>query len=234
MSSPALSAKAAERRRLYVIDSTTERFEGYSLMALPLSSGHLLAFHRFTVSSIGPPFSSVWHRDPQGRWTCYMDVVPGRGCPRYFGPAMHDVRVDTIDVVWKGRYELAVYVHAARLHMALRLCASPATRLVTALGRIAPAPLWRHDRSLELLGNAVGRSLGAGAVPFSGDTPAGQRFRLRPRALWRVEAAVVVQNCRDLGEVGVLTERVTLGGYVIPRRPLFTVGATEFGTAISG
>jgi hypothetical protein len=228
MYAPAVLAKAAERRRLYVVDASAERFEGYSLMALPLSTGHVLAFHRRATSSIGPPFSSVWHRDPEGRWTFHADVVPSRSCLRYFGPAVHEVREGAIDVVWKSRFDLSVYVHAARLHMALRLCASRATRLVTAASHIVPGPLWQHDGALAAIGGAAGRALGAGAVPLSGRAPAGHAFRLHPRALWRVEAAAVVHDGRDLGEVSELCERVALADYTIPRCALFSVGTTEF------
>lgn len=47
---------------------------------------------RWTASSVGEGFSSVWHRDPAGRWTFYesvTDVV----CGRYFGAETERVRV---------------------------------------------------------------------------------------------------------------------------------------------
>jgi hypothetical protein len=42
-----------------------ERFNGYGLMGLPLASGHILAMRRFPASSVGPGYTSVWHRGPE-------------------------------------------------------------------------------------------------------------------------------------------------------------------------
>src|SRR4051794_27060033 len=39
-----------------------ERFAGYGVMGLPFDSGHVLAMRRFPASSVGPAYSSVWHR----------------------------------------------------------------------------------------------------------------------------------------------------------------------------
>jgi hypothetical protein len=203
-------------------------------MALPLSSGHVLAFRRCTASSIGPPFTCVWQRDPQGRWTFHVDVVPDRACPRYFGPALHDVRVGCIDVVWKSRCELSVHVHAVRLHMALRLCASPLTRLITSAFNAVPAPVWRSDAALGVLGRGLGLALGVGRLALSGHVPAGHSFRLRPRAVWRVDAAAVLSDGQDLGEMTRLDEPVALRDFTIPQGPLFAAGASAFVMAHGG
>jgi hypothetical protein len=35
------------------------------------------------------PYVTVWHRDPGGAWSIYVDGVPvGAACPRYFGPGL--------------------------------------------------------------------------------------------------------------------------------------------------
>ena len=51
-----------------------ERFAGYGVMGLPFGSGHLLALRRFPASSIGPGYRSVWHCDPNGRWTFFQEI----------------------------------------------------------------------------------------------------------------------------------------------------------------
>jgi len=48
---------------------TGDRFAGYAVIGLPFASGHVLSLRRFPVSSVGPGYTSVWHRDPAGRWT---------------------------------------------------------------------------------------------------------------------------------------------------------------------
>src|SRR3712207_8448539 len=53
-----------------------ERFAGYGVMGVPFTSGDLLAMRRFPASSLGRGYTSVWHRDPRGRWAFYSDVPP--------------------------------------------------------------------------------------------------------------------------------------------------------------
>jgi hypothetical protein len=79
-------------------NGSEERFAGYGVMGLPFRSGHILALRRFPASSIGPGYRSVWHRDPNGRWTSFQDVAPVQACSRYFGPAVAEVAAATIDI----------------------------------------------------------------------------------------------------------------------------------------
>lgn len=53
-----------------------ERFNGYGVMGLPFRSGHILAMRRFSGTSIGPGYTSVWHRTPQGDWVFYATAHP--------------------------------------------------------------------------------------------------------------------------------------------------------------
>ncbi len=55
---------------------SNERFNGYGVMGLPFKSGHILALRRFPASSIGPGYTSVWHRTPAGDWEFYSNVPP--------------------------------------------------------------------------------------------------------------------------------------------------------------
>ena len=45
-----------------------EQFAGYAVMGLPFASGHVLGLRHFPASSLGPGYTSVWHRNPGGRW----------------------------------------------------------------------------------------------------------------------------------------------------------------------
>jgi len=69
-------------------DGSGDRFSGYGVIGLPFSSGHVLALRCFEVSSLGTAYTSVWHRDPKGRWTFHQNVPPEQSCPRYFGAAI--------------------------------------------------------------------------------------------------------------------------------------------------
>ena len=53
-----------------------EHFSGWGIMGLPFRSGHILGLRRFPATSIGPGYTSLWHRDPAGTWTFYADAQP--------------------------------------------------------------------------------------------------------------------------------------------------------------
>lgn len=227
--SPRVWARMLERRRLTASNGvTSDVLDGFGLMSLTVESGHVLAFRRITGSSIGPPFTSVWHRYPDGRWMLYINVSPARSYARYFGAAMDRVEQSEIDVVWKRHYELSVYVRNARLHLTMRLAASHATRMATAAAALVPPALLRTDATATLVGRAAAATLGAGPLMLRGGTVEGHRYLIRPRAFWRVEAAAAALGSSDLGEMTEPQEPPAFGGYILPRRPLFLVGTAEF------
>src|SRR5512146_2711480 len=79
-----------------------ERFAGYAVIGLPFVSGHVLGLRRFPASSLGPGYTSIWHRDPAGTWTFYSTVAPEQSCSRYFGSETeHNIHAD-IQIVWSG------------------------------------------------------------------------------------------------------------------------------------
>jgi hypothetical protein len=65
-------------------------------MGLPFRSGHVLGLRRPTASSVGDGFTSIWHRDPDGRWTFYESVPSEVACTRYFGVSVECVQVASI------------------------------------------------------------------------------------------------------------------------------------------
>jgi hypothetical protein len=79
-----------------------DRFAGYAVLGLPFRSGHVLVLRRFPASSIGPGYTSVWHRDQRGVWTFYSTIDPELGCSRYFGCEIRRNVVGPIDIEWTG------------------------------------------------------------------------------------------------------------------------------------
>ncbi|HSJ13141.1 MAG TPA: hypothetical protein VK939_01925 [Longimicrobiales bacterium] len=227
MNPRALAARLERRRTLP--HGSAERFTGYGALGVPLESGHLLAFRRFASSSIGPPFSSVWHRDPAGRWTFYVDVEPARACPRYFGPALHAVKSDEIEIEWIGSHGVAIHVVGAELNWSLRLAATPVSVTLGALIRFTPDPLWRAPGLPEAFGTAVGALMGAGALRLRGRAPAGQPYLVHPTRLWEVAASTATLGALDLGADTVTPESGQLGDFLVPRRGLFAAGTAIFG-----
>jgi hypothetical protein len=99
------------------------------LMGLPLASGHILAMRRFPASSVGPGYTSVWHRGPSGAWTFYADAKPGVACTRFFGAAVTDAIETPIAVDWTGPHELRVAIPAVAFEWDVGLGATPAPSL---------------------------------------------------------------------------------------------------------
>lgn len=205
-----------------------ERFAGYGVMGLPFASGHLLAFRRMTASSIGPPYTTVWHRDPFGRWMFFTDVEPDLSCPRFFGGALDEVVRGEIELSWDGPYELSLRIPETRLQWGVRLSSDLWTRGMSTGGRMVPGALWRNERFLSALGPAGGRLLGLGNMALTGALPNHQRFWAAPRSLWRVEASAAILDGRDLGDMAPLKEQARLGDLWIPNDGIFAVGEARF------
>jgi hypothetical protein len=207
---------------------TGERFSGYGIMGLPFASGHVLALWRFPSSSIGPGYTSVWHRDPAGRWTFYADVAPRLACARFFGPGIERAVVDAVRVTWTGARSFVVTVPSAGLAWAVHLGATPVSRLLNAAARALPQRTWRNPRALAALGLVMSRAFDLGRLSLSGSAPNGQRFRATPRVVWPVEANSALLGGESLGPVDPQLSQSRLGDFWIPRRGVFVVSQAFF------
>jgi hypothetical protein len=203
-----------------------ERFNGYAIMGLPFTSGHVLALRRFPASSIGPGYTSVWHRDPTGQWTFYSDVEPHFSCSRFFADAQSTAERGAIRLKWANAWELTIEVPAARLVWDIRLTETPATRALNRVAAVLPAPLWRWPVTLTLIASVAGRALNAGQFQLFGLTPNAQHFRANPGRLWLIEKSRALIGSVDVGEPGPLREQARLGDFLIPQRGLFAIGSS--------
>jgi hypothetical protein len=201
-----------------------ERFSGYGVVGLAFTSGRILGFRRYTASSIGPPFASIWEREPHGNWIIHTNVDPKRSCARYFGAAARDMRADDIEIRWTGPRDVTVTARYARLRLAVRLAATPATAALGAAARLLPRRVWRQRGAAERLAAAAAALLDTGRVTLTGRTPSGHDYYLQPHALWRVEAAAGVLNGSDIGQMVPLADPAALGDFRIPGRGIFAVG----------
>jgi hypothetical protein len=206
-----------------------ERFVGYAVMGVPLTSGHLLAMRRWPASSLGEAYTSVWHRDPQGRWTFYTDVPPQLACPRYFGSAITEAAVRDIEIAWRGPQEFTVSIEDdPRLDWRLSLMETPATRLMNAMGSVLPDALWRKEAVLKPMGKAAGPVLRAGHLGLAGRVPNRQRFIINPVRIWAIESSTARIDGQDLGEVGPLAVQTRLADFWMPQRGIFAIGRAFF------
>ena len=195
---------------------------------VPFRSGHLLALRRFPVSSIGPAYTSVWHRRPDGQWTFYATIDPLRACNRYFGSAVAETAVADIQLRWTGARRLAVAVGEDLIRWEIVLAPTAMTRTLSALIPRLPARLWRQPPVLRLLGAVAGPALRVGRLRLHGTVPNGQRLMMKPRLVWAVPESTATWQGADLGPVGALPEQAQLGDVWLPQRGLFMVGAALF------
>ena len=72
-------------RHPHLPPGTEERVSGYGVMGQTFASGHVLGLRRWTASSVGEQFASIWHREPDGRWHFYESAQPEFACSRWFG-----------------------------------------------------------------------------------------------------------------------------------------------------
>ncbi len=205
-----------------------ERFNGYGVMGLPFKSGHVLALRRFPATSVGPGYSSVWHRAPDGRWTFYADAAPRQSCTRYFGELASAALEAEIRLTWEGPLHLRAVVPAIPLNWEIHLTSTAATRLMTAAGRLLPEAAWRSPAVLAGMGAIAGRMLRVGRVVLRGRVPNGQRFIANPRLLWTVSHSRAVLAGEDLGAPGPVRPQAHLEEFWIPQRGMFAVGQARF------
>lgn len=206
-----------------------ERFFGYAVIGLPFDSGHILALRRFPVSSIGPGYTSIWHRDPEGRWAFYQDAPPELACSRYFGNEIEETVILHIDIKWDGPRTFTVRSEGER-SLEWRVTARPTltTRLMNAACGLMPRSWWRRSTALSLMGVAAKAGLGTGNLRLTGRMPNGQTYIANPSKVWLVDESRAVIDGVDLGRPGPLPEQERLGEFLIPQRGIFAVASAYF------
>lgn len=228
----ALDALTAEiERRPRLPSGAEERFAGFGVMGLPFASGHVLALRRFPASSIGPAYTSVWHRDPAGRWTFWQDQADDQACSRYFGSAIAATRRCSIDLDWPAESTLRVRVAEAHFDWALTMAASPVTGALSAVGSLLPDSLWRAHPVLRVMGLVAGSALRAGRVAMAGKAPNGQRFVANPLRIWLVAESSAQVGDEHFGPPAPLAEQARLGDFWIPQRGVFVIGRAFFASS---
>lgn len=230
MREPAAIVQDLERHS-DVPPGSEERFFGYGVMGLPFRSGHVLGLRRFPASSIGPGYRSVWHRDPNGRWTFYQDQPDELACTRYFRAEVDEVRQVPIKIDWTGPGRFEVHTCDGDLEWMIEVGSTPVTQVLNRLGSLLPLRTWRSTAVLAVMSRVAGGALRAGRVRLAGIAPNGQRFVANPLTIWVATRSRATVGGEDLGEMGPAPEQARLRDFALPQRGVFVVGRVFFSDA---
>lgn len=225
--SPQGVAESTERlARLPV--GNDERFVGYGVIGLTWSSGHVLGLRRWPVSSVGPAYTSIWHRTPSGVWRLYSDVEEMQSCSRYISAVVGESITCPIRLTWVDPWHLLVVAEADQLTWSLRFKSTLVTRAYSLLSPLLPDEVAASDGMLRLLELMAPSVLGTGPLRLQGLMPNGQRFRVAPRRFWMVESSMAQLGSHDFGVPAPTKDQLTLGDFTVPQSGILAFATSRF------
>ncbi|MFC7250525.1 hypothetical protein ACFQJ5_11840 [Halomicroarcula sp. GCM10025324] len=205
-----------------------EHVRGFGIYALPFDSGHVLALRVFPENDFAP-YTTVWHRTPDGRWSIYVDGPShNTACPRYYGTAADYVQTATITLDWTGPMELQVRMDDPELRLTIRMDAPLTATILNAIGARLPATIWRIPGVASVFARVADTVFDIGDVTLIGTAPNGQRAILMPRQMYPIESAVAMLDGDDLGEPITSKTNPTMGDVAFPARPMLAIGEAYF------
>ena len=205
-----------------------EQFRGYGVIGLCFDSGHILALRRFPSSSIGPAYTAVWHRDPQGCWRFYANASPRMACARYFGAGIHSATETPIDLEWLKANVLRVTIAQIGLVWEMKIKSTFQTVLMNAVAAMLPKSWWSNAVFLKYVARIASFVLGIGEVALQGRVPNRQRFRVQLESVWMLAGSRAQLRTVDLGKTVPHTIQTRLGDFRILRKPVFAIGQSYF------
>ena len=155
MREPAYFARQREEKP-ELPEGACERVSGYGVMGLPFQSGHVLGLRRWTASSVGEGFTSIWHRNRDEEWTFYESARSDIACTRYFGAGVQRVRVGAIRLEWETPHRLRIRTADDAVDWTVEIGATPITRIMSAVGSAIPTAAWRWRPFLGAMGRVAG------------------------------------------------------------------------------
>lgn len=206
-----------------------EYVKGWGVFGLPFDSGHVLALRVFPENDFGP-YKTVWHRDPEGRWSIFVDGDRlETACPRYYGPACAHTGFAKIGVEWSGPATLRITLDEPALDWTLTAHQTPALRVLNAAGRHMPLASWRSS-ALVRCREMVAAALGFGRLRMAGVMPSGHTGILMPEQMFLITESTAVLGGHDLGQPTRLNTNPLIGDVALPARGVVAIGQAMWQT----
>lgn len=209
-------------------DTRSECFHGYGVMGVPFASGHVLALRCWISSTVGPGYTSVWHRDPAERWSFWSTHSPEMSCNRYTGESASETRQTPIEVKWSSEDRLRVVAPDVGLDWTVEMGSTVMTKVMSAVMKHLGGRVRTHPTFLRSMGPLGGRALGIGGFNMMGRMPNGQKFVAAPRAMWIVKESSARVGDIDFGPVGPLPRQAAVGDFLIPQKGIVAAGGAYF------
>lgn len=188
----------------------------------------MLALRVFPQNDFGP-YRAVWHRDPGGRWSIYVDGQRlDNACPRYFGAACDVTTYAGIRLTWTGPATPHVTMDSPALEWTLIASSPPVLDLLNTMSAALPLSTWRR-RSLVRARERLARTLGMGRLQLTGITPSGHPVMLMPERMYFIDDSQATLDGVDLGQPARLGENPMIGEVPLPARGVLASGQAVFG-----
>lgn len=204
-----------------------EYAKGWGVFGLPFDSGHVLAMRVFAESDFGP-YRTIWHRDPAGNWSIYVDGPRlDTACPRYYGPACSHTAHARIDVTWTGKTSLHITMDTPELDWTLTARSTRLLDVLNVLSGAMPLASWK-PQSLVRARELMAQALGMGKLKMAGVMPSGHHGKLMPERMYYVDDSHATLDGADLGIPVRLAQNPTIGGVALPARGVLAVGQSTW------
>ncbi|GAA4902373.1 hypothetical protein GCM10025789_21350 [Tessaracoccus lubricantis] len=200
-----------------------EYVKGWGVFGLPFDSGHVLALRVFPENDFGS-YRTIWHRDPEGRWSIHVDGPRlDTACPRYYGAACTFTGFSHIDVTWTGPRSLSATMDQPALQWTMTAHEPLALRLLNPLSAKLPLSSWR-PRLLIRARELLAKRLGMGDLKLRGRMPSGHTGTLMPQRMFLIDSARARLDGLDLGNPVVLNDPPRIGDVPLPARGVLAIG----------
>jgi hypothetical protein len=200
-----------------------EYVKGWGVFGLPFDSGHVLAVRVFPENDFAA-YRTLWHRDPAGRWSIYVDGPSlDTACPRYYGAACEHTGYAHLGITWIGPATLRVTMDQPPLEWTLTARQTPLLGALNSISAKLPAGSW-HSGPMVRARERAGTALGMGHLQLSAVMPSGHRGTLMPERMYFVNESRAVFEGLDLGQPTRLRDNPRIGDVPLPARGVLAIG----------